>query len=188
MWNKKVVILPSVYIGLCVGLLLFPIGWLLAWFTAASIHELGHMIALRIFHIPITSMKINLNGAYIETAYIPPNQEWICALAGPMLGLSCLMLTSSFPLIAIFGFVQSIYNLLPFPNYDGGRALMILLELFFSTSVAIKVYKTIVFIFAVILIVLGFYLWVGLDLGIMCILICLLPVIKSCQIKTPCKH
>ena len=188
MWNKKVVILPSVYIGLCVGLLLFPIGWLFAWFSAATIHELGHMIALRIFRIPITGMKISLNGAYIETGYIPPNQEWLCALAGPILGLSCLMLTSLFPLVAIFGFVQTVYNLLPFPNYDGGRAVYILLEMCFPTSVATKVYKVIIFISSVILVMFGFYLWISLGLGVMCMLICLLPVIKSYKIKTPCKQ
>ena len=65
---------------------------------------------------------------------------------------------------------------------------MILLELFFSTSVATRVYKTIIFIFAVILIVFGFYLWIKLDLGVMCMLICMLPIMKSSQIKTPCKQ
>ena len=188
MWNKNVVVPPSVYIGLCVGLFLFPIGWLFAWFIAATIHELGHLIALRIFHIPITGMKISLNGAYIETGYIPPNQEWLCALAGPILGLSCLLLASLFPLVAIFGFVQSVYNLIPLPNYDGGRALLILLEMCFPTFVATKVYKTIIYIFDLILVVLGFYLWICVDLGAMCMLICLLPIIKSYKIKTPCKQ
>ena len=50
-------------------------------------------------------------------------REVVCILAGPLGGLSLLLLCRRFPRVAICGMLQSVYNVLPIYPLDGGRAL-----------------------------------------------------------------
>lgn len=112
-------------------LLILPLKLLLAVFFAASIHELFHLLAILACRVPILQIRIIAGGAEIHTAPMPLFLELLCALAGPVGSLFCLLLARDFPLLALCGFLQGIYNLLPLYPLDGGRVFRCAAQLCF---------------------------------------------------------
>ena len=95
-YNNFLIIRPSFCVGICVGLLLLPMQWVLAWFLASAIHEFGHLLLLKLLKIPVLRITLNLNGTYIETGYMSPMRELFSALAGPLAGFFCIFASSCF--------------------------------------------------------------------------------------------
>lgn len=112
-------------------LLVLPWKLLLAAFFAAAIHECCHLLALLACGVPILRISIGAAGAAIRTPPFPPAQELLCALAGPVGSLLCLLAARNFPLLALCGIIQGLYNLLPIYPLDGGRVLRCAAQLFF---------------------------------------------------------
>ena len=104
-------------------LLVMPLGTLLAAICAAAVHECCHLLALRFCGIPVLQIRVGIGSAAIQTPPLSPAQELPCAFAGPMGSFACLLLTRPFPLLALFGLIQGLYNLLPIYPLDGGRIL-----------------------------------------------------------------
>lgn len=104
-------------------LLLLPLRWLTAAFLATMIHELCHYLAIRATGGEVEVIFIRPGGAVMQTTPLKPAQELICALAGPIGGLSLLFFARILPITAICALVQSLFNLLPVFPLDGGRAL-----------------------------------------------------------------
>lgn len=109
-------------------LLILPLPWLAAAVAAASIHEAGHLLALRLLGAETRKIQVGPTGAKIHTAFSEPWRELICAAAGPAASLLLLLAARHFPRIALCGFVQGGYNLLPIYPLDGGRMLHSALE------------------------------------------------------------
>ena len=109
--------------------MLLPLPLLLAAFTAAAIHECCHLLALVAFRVQIFEITIRAGGAQIQTAPMMPGKEFVCAAAGPAGSLLCLLAFRRFPLLALCGFVQGLYNLLPVYPMDGGRMVHCLAKL-----------------------------------------------------------
>ena len=114
---------PWMSVLLCILLLTLPVTWLAAWLVSVAVHELGHLLMLRILSIPVYAVIVGLGGIRIETAPMAPGQELLCALAGPMAGCLLVRFGRWFPLAAVFAFVHTAWNLLPIGNSDGARAL-----------------------------------------------------------------
>ena len=114
----------------CLLLLLAPLELVFSFYAAAAIHESCHILALRLFHIPIYSITLSISGAVIQTAPLPPKQEFLCAAAGPAGSFLCVLFLRFLPLVAIFGLIQGIYNLLPIYPMDGGRMLRCFCQIF----------------------------------------------------------
>lgn len=104
-------------------ILLLPLNWIIGWLVAVSVHEAGHLMALLCCRTPIYSLKIGCLGAEISTGPITAFQELLCAAAGPMCSLLLILSREKYPIIALLGFVQGIFNLLPVYPFDGGRML-----------------------------------------------------------------
>ena len=102
-------------------LMLLPLRLLLAAATAAAIHECCHLLALLAFRVQIFRIEIRAEGARIQTEPMKPEKEFICAAAGPAGSFLCLCVFRFFPLLALCGFIQGLYNLLPIYPMDGGR-------------------------------------------------------------------
>ena len=187
MLSKRFCVHPAFCIGLCVSLFVLPVQWVAAWFAAAAIHELGHLLALRLLRVPILRIVLRLNGIYIDTGYMTAASELLSALAGPAFGLMCLCLSSRTPYLAVCAFAQNAFNLLPFPDFDGGRILLNLLILI-SPDRAEPVYRWIVNIVSVILPLLGIILWICVDIGPLIFLLCAVGASRTWIRKIPCKQ
>ena len=103
--------------------LLFPVRALAGILLAAAIHEAGHLLALMLCGGTAHRIRLHIGGAKIEAAPLSPGRELLCILAGPGFGALTVLAWKRFPELAAAGLLQTIYNLLPLPNLDGGRAL-----------------------------------------------------------------
>lgn len=108
---------------LALMLLLFPLRFLVGVLLAALIHELGHLLALKIAGGRVLSIRLRSFGARIEAAPMSPGRTALCALAGPSAGALTIFAYKTFPELALAGLVQTVFNLLPVYPLDGGRAL-----------------------------------------------------------------
>ena len=108
---------------LALMLLLFPVRFLVGVLLAALIHELGHLLALKIAGGRVLSIRLRSFGARIEAAPMSPGRTALCALAGPAAGALTIFAYKTFPELALAGLVQTVFNLLPVYPLDGGRAL-----------------------------------------------------------------
>lgn len=111
------------WIVLALMVLTLPLRWIIAAVLAAAVHELGHLLALKALGIPVRGIHFGLTGAKIRVGTLTKYQELLCALAGPLAGLSLCLLSSWFPRTAVCAFISSIYNLLPIYPLDGGRVI-----------------------------------------------------------------
>ena len=170
---------PSFCVGICLAVLILPIRWVSAWILAAACHEFGHLLVLKICKIPVTRITLDVFGAKIETGSMLPAEELICSLAGPAFGILSVLFSSVAPYFSICGFLQSVYNLLPFSGFDGGRALQIVQYTMIPPLKADLATKCIQFGVFAILILLGGHLWIARDLGFVSFLLMALPVLKS---------
>ena len=124
---------------LALSLLLHPSPLLFAAFLAAVLHELGHMAAAALCHIPLRTCKIGLYGAGLvpDGNQYSYQKELCLCLTGPLTNLVFALLTwlffqeegSSFIDSFLFSsLVLGIMNLLPFPALDGGHLLLYVIE------------------------------------------------------------
>lgn len=104
-------------------LLVLPMPWLFAAFTAAMLHELSHIFMVRILGGRITGISIGIGAAIIQTHIPGTGRELICALAGPLGSILLLFVGRYFPRLALCALVQGLFNLLPIYPMDGGRIL-----------------------------------------------------------------
>ena len=124
MWARRSVDIDGGFwliLGLMV--LLFPLRFLVGVLLAALIHELGHLLALKMAGGRVLSIRLCSFGARIEAAPMSPGRAALCALAGPAAGALTIFAYKFFPELALAGLVQTVFNLLPVYPLDGGRAV-----------------------------------------------------------------
>lgn len=131
MWSERIRVAPSVPALLAVLLLLFPPVLLLAFLSAALLHELGHYTALRLMKGSVKVLTITPLGAEMTVeGQLSYPKELLLAAAGPMVNLLLAVglshLGSRWELCYLFGgvhLVLGIFNLLPILPLDGGMLL-----------------------------------------------------------------
>lgn len=125
MTEKSFIITPGGALSLAMFLLMDgPLLW--ALLSAAAVHELGHILALRLCGARVVQLRMELCGlCLVSTALSHVREEFFCALAGPALGLLWAY-AAPWPLTSGFSLLLSLYNLLPALPLDGGRALLAL--------------------------------------------------------------
>ena len=111
------------WIVLGLMLLLFPVRVGAGILLSALIHEAGHSLSLWFCGGRIHRISLHIGGAKIEATPLSPGRELLCILAGPFAGALTVFAWRVFPELAVAGLVQTVFNLLPLPNLDGGRAL-----------------------------------------------------------------
>ncbi len=104
-------------------LLLFPVRFLAGVLLAAAVHELGHLLAIRLTGGKVRRICLRAGGAVIETAPMTPGREVLCALAGPAAGAMTVLAWRFYPELALAGLVQTGVNLVPIYPMDGGRVV-----------------------------------------------------------------
>ena len=123
------------YIGLALSFVLIPIRWVFAWFVASFVHELCHLIALRIFRCDVKTIRFGIFGAVITGAPMSDFPAIICSLAGPIGSFLLCFLSRWIPRIAVCGLIQCVYNLIPIQPLDGSKILERILSMCFSENV-----------------------------------------------------
>ena len=111
--------------ALLIALLFYvnPLGCFLPFCAAAVFHEIGHVLALALLDVPLRRLRLRPGGAVLETGPMSCREELICPLPGPAANLLLLPLGRLWPKLAAFSLLLALFNLLPFPALDGGRAL-----------------------------------------------------------------
>ena len=126
MWALRSVVIDSdggFWIVYALMVLLFPLRMLAGIVLAASVHELGHILALILCGGQLQRICLRAGGAKIEATPLPPGRALMCTLAGPAAGALTILAWNTFPELAVAGLVQTGFNLLPIYPLDGGRAL-----------------------------------------------------------------
>ena len=124
MWVRRSMAIDTeggfwIVLGLMV--LLFPLRITCGIVLAAAIHELGHVTALVLCGGRVRRIRLRPGGARIYAAPLSPGRELLCILAGPTAGSLTALAWQLFPELAAAGLLQTVFNLLPLPNLDGGR-------------------------------------------------------------------
>ena len=126
MWGRASVAVETAggfWLVLALMLLLFPLTVTAGVLLAAAVHELGHILAIRITGGRVRRLVLGPGGATLEVDPMEPGRELICTLAGPAAGALTILAWRCFPELALAGAVQTVFNLLPVFPLDGGRAI-----------------------------------------------------------------
>lgn len=114
-------------------------GWrpLAAILSAAAVHELGHLAALRFFRVPVTAFRLCIFGAELQAdrSRLSYGGELTVLMAGPWANLLCGWMLSTAArghcwmyLAAGAHLLLGLFNLLPVRALDGGQALLLLIH------------------------------------------------------------
>ena len=176
--KRKLYVEPAAYIGAAVFLLMIPLRWVLAWFLAATVHEVFHCLALLICGREIYEIRVGLKRTIIEAVSGTECQTVFCSFAGPFGGILLLAFYSIYPQLAICAFIQTAFNLLPICPLDGGQILCALAAMMFSNSVA----RGICFVFKVLVLMLVSACCIAASIVLHTCFFLLIPVVLFLQI------
>lgn len=105
-----------------IGSLLFNCAIVVIWTTL--VHETGHIIAARYYHVPIKKIGFNWTGMYVQRARGSGWAEVSTCLAGAAMNMTLALLFWNLNYwFALCNLVFAVVNLLPIPNSDGTHAL-----------------------------------------------------------------
>ena len=114
---------PAAPLMLAFCVLVLPLKWLLAAALAVAVHELFHVMAIRLCGGRVSAGEISFGRMKIHTSALNSKQELFCTAAGPV-GSALLLLTARWmPRVALIGVIHCVFNLLPIYPMDGGRIL-----------------------------------------------------------------
>lgn len=140
---------------------------------AATLHELGHILAAKLCKIPLYELKLGIFGASLTTKKMlcSYKKEIILCFAGPFVNLLSVLLLISFwdsDNVFLSLFISSslflgILNLLPIYEFDGGRILFCIISNKYSLKLAISIIRITSFILIFALWCLSVYLLLRLS-------------------------
>ena len=145
----------------------------LAALLAAFLHELGHIIAAKIYNIELGELRLGIFGASLTSRVMlcSYKKEIFLCLAGPLVNLISVLILFPFcknydsfcTLFISASLFLGLLNLLPIYDFDGGRILFCLLSLRLSLKTVTLIIKISSFILIFILWSLSVYLLLRLS-------------------------
>lgn len=135
--RKYLEVSPAFVALLCAYFYFDPAGTFLPFLCAVTLHEAGHLLALRCMGAQVHKISFQLTGAIIRTQPLRYPQELWAAAAGPAVNLLCtLVFLHKSPAFALVNLLLLFFNLLPLYPLDGGRILRALLHMLLSDGAA----------------------------------------------------
>lgn len=142
----------------------------LALFASVVLHELGHAMAARYYGIRTRHITLFPFGGIAAIEQIPqnPTQEFVIAVAGPLVNAALVALFLPFALItgwwslgliALLNGIMGVFNLIPAYPMDGGRVLRAMLSVPFGHIRASLAAMAIGRLFALFFVVVGVATW-----------------------------
>lgn len=144
---------------------------------AATVHELGHLIAIKLCGAKIMRIYLGAFGAKIEMKLYPIisyKREIIIALAGPLAGAifgAVLSFAGQYTLAGM-SLALTVFNLIPALPLDGGRAVGFTALLLFDEMWQKVISKVLNALSVLLIIVLCFYVSVNFGISPSLILFC----------------
>lgn len=120
----------SVFLITAFLLLMLPLEWVAAVVIAAVFHELCHIALLYALGGRIIHVKMQPWGCMIESTRLDAAKAFLSILAGPLGSFGLLVFCRSVPNVAVCGFFQGLFNLIPVLPLDGGRLVSLVLNCF----------------------------------------------------------
>ena len=144
---KNIKVTCGALITMSVILLLFDNLSLTAALFAVAVHELGHILALRIMKIPIKGAEVSSFGLNItyDGKYVPYIKDIIAAAAGPAFNFAAVFITAAAnkgydsdtaSVIIAFNAALCMFNMLPISILDGGKILYCITAVLFGPTAA----------------------------------------------------
>lgn len=183
MMKHKIKVRSDFIFYLCFCLLLLPIRWVASWIIAAAVHEAFHLMAVYLLGGNVKSVCIGVGGAQICAQVQGKVKNLICILAGPIGGLSLLIVSDVFPSVSVCAFLQSIFNLLPIYPLDGGKVLSCILEDFCGVQRPETVLNAVFGILVILMICVCLYAAFVWELGLLPLTACLLFALRQVKRK-----
>lgn len=178
---------PLFFLFCALLLLVLPVPWVAAAFFAALIHEMFHLAAVWIQGGTVREIRVNVGGARITAQMSGKKEELLAVLAGPAGSLLLVSLCHLFPRVAVCGFVQGVYNLLPVSPLDGGRALRCLIAIVLPDKEE-QIANILETIAVGGLLLAALYASAVEKMGVFPLLTVLIPVITALKRNNPCKQ
>ena len=139
----------------------------IAAILAASLHEIGHILAAKACGIPLSELRLDIFGASLSTstALYSYKKEIVLAAAGPTINILSMLLlypklkNSSFGLLFLSASLfLGLLNLLPIADFDGGRITRCIMCQIFSHEIAFHICEVLSLISVICLWLLSVYL------------------------------
>lgn len=181
--STSIIISPGIYIVLCILPLIFPMNWVVSWAAAAVLHEFSHYIALSACAVRVHSVQIGFHGAKIITEPMQPWKEILCAGAGPLGGTVLFLSARWLPQLAVCAFFQTVLNLLPIREFDGGRILNCIFRMLFGGRTADRISALLESVILIVIVCIGLYISVHSKMGGLLPAIAILLLIRQAMQK-----
>ena len=139
----------------------------LSFLLSVLVHELGHLLVMKLWKIPVGDVVIGAGGAKIETGTMGHLAELCCAAAGPAAGVAFGLATARLlPQAAVVSVFLSLINLLPVHPMDGGRILRSILCMNMDEAKVSKITKTVASVVCCVLMICACWATIQLQMGI----------------------
>lgn len=170
---------PAFVALLCAYFYFDPAQTFFPFLFAVTLHEAGHLLALRLMGARVHKISFHIAGAVIHTQPLRYSMELLAAAAGPLTnGICAAVFLHRYPRFALIHLLLLFYNLLPFYPLDGGRILRALLHLLLNEPVATVIEKIIASVTLLLLVAFSCYLTCVWHAGLWPVLICALLLVR----------
>ena len=177
---------PYTLIFWALMLMILPLRWILGISAAAFFHEISHIAVIRLCNGDICGISLGPMGARIDLIPLSPFKEFLCAAAGPAASILLALLAWNFPVLALGGMIQGVYNLLPLYPNDGGRMLHSLCHILFPRA-ARYVISIAEALTAILVLTFGMLSVTILHLPVFFVCFWILVILRPLAAKIPCK-
>ncbi len=172
------------FISLCVILIIYSKNDFIISFILSSLHEIGHILFMRLYKIPIKEVNITPSSVDIvqETSSLNYKKELYILLAGPIMNLLLFLIFFGIYLYSNVMIFKNIYlqslligfiNLIPISTLDGGRIFQIFLKRHFDIREADRISFIVSIIFIIPLMISGFLILIRSNFNISVLLLSL---------------